>query len=160
MAALKADVKAYIVQALACFDTPTQVVASVKEEFGLEITRQQAESYDPTKSGGACLAQKWRDIFNQTRERFRSETAEIPIANKAFRLRALNRMAIEAERRKNYPLAAQLMEQAAKESGGAYTNKQIVDHKSTDGTMSPKGFTAAEYAEAESKLKKELPDLD
>jgi phage terminase small subunit len=41
---------------------------------------------------------------------------------------------------------------------GAFVEK--VDHSSSDGSMSPKGFTAAEYAEAESKLKKELPDLD
>lgn len=41
-----------------------------------------------------------------------------------------------------------------------FADKQIVDHKSTDGTMSPKGFTADEYAAAQSKLKAELPDLD
>lgn len=152
MAALKPEVKSFIVQALACFDTPSQVVASVKEEFGLEISRQQAESHDPTKSGGKTLADKWRVLFEETRERFKSETGDIPIANKAFRLRALNRMVIEAERRKNYPLAAQLIEQAAKESGGQYTNKQSLEHTSPDGSMSPKAAVIVTDDELKQKL--------
>lgn len=144
MAVLKPEVKAFIVQALACYDTPSQVVASVKEEFGIDISRQQAESHDPTKSGGATLADKWRLMFDETRERFKSETGDIPIANKAFRLRALNRMASIAEQKKNYPLAAQLMEQAAKEIGESYTNKHVLDHKSSDASMSPATLSDAE----------------
>jgi hypothetical protein len=46
MAALKDDVKAFIVQALACFDKPSQVAASVKEQFRLDVTRQQVESFE------------------------------------------------------------------------------------------------------------------
>lgn len=49
MAALNGEVKAFIVQALACFDTPSQVAEQVKKEFGLEVSRQQVESHDPTK---------------------------------------------------------------------------------------------------------------
>lgn len=52
MATLKGEVKAFIVQSLACFDTPSQVVELVKKEFGLSITRQQVESHDPTKANG------------------------------------------------------------------------------------------------------------
>ena len=37
MAALKSDVKAFIVQALACFDTPTQVSQAVKQEFDIDV---------------------------------------------------------------------------------------------------------------------------
>lgn len=97
MAALKGEVKAFIVQSLACFDTPSQVVESVKKEFGLSITRQQVESHDPTKANGRGLAQKWADMFNATRERFQNEISDIPIANKAYRLRVLDRMATRAE---------------------------------------------------------------
>nr|WP_318367972.1 DUF2280 domain-containing protein [Enterobacter sp.] len=67
MAALKGEVKAFIVQSLACFDTPSQVVEAVKKEFGFTITRQQVESHDPTKANGKGLAQKWVDMFNGTR---------------------------------------------------------------------------------------------
>ncbi|MHC3822488.1 MULTISPECIES: DUF2280 domain-containing protein [unclassified Pseudomonas] len=138
MAALQTDVKAFIVQALACFDTPSQVVESVQKEYGVTITRQQVETHDPTKTSGKCLAKRWVTLFEDTRKRFREDTADIPIANRAFRLRALGRMAERAESIKNLALAAQLMEQAAKETGGAYTNKQQVDLSSADGSMSPK----------------------
>jgi len=124
MAKLNEAVQRFIVQALACYDTPTQVADSVKEEFGIEITRQQAASYDPTKAMGKTLAKKWRDLFHDTRAVFRKEVAEIPIADQAFRLRQLHRMANEAMRRKNIVLAASLMEQAAKEMGGMFTNKR------------------------------------
>lgn len=137
MAALKGEVKAFIVQSLACFDTPSQVVEAVKKEFGLSITRQQVESHDPTKANGRGLAQKWVELFHETRKRFQTELSDIPIANKAYRLRALDRMMTRAEGMKNMALAASLMEQAAKEVGDAYSNKQKVEHTSPDGTMTP-----------------------
>jgi len=133
MPALSPDVKTYIVQQLACFDTPSQVAEAVKAEFGQEVSRQVVEGHDPTKKAGRKLAQRWVDLFNATRERFRNDTADIPIANKAFRLRALNRMAVRAEGIKNMALAAQLIEQAAKETGGAYTNKQQLEHSGPNG---------------------------
>ncbi|PWI80128.1 hypothetical protein DEO48_10605 [Enterobacter sp. CGMCC 5087] len=137
MATLKGEVKAFIVQSLACFDTPSQVVDLVKKEFGLSITRQQVESHDPTKANGRGLAQKWVELFHETRKRFQTELSDIPIANKAYRLRALDRMMTRAEGMKNMALAASLMEQAAKEVGDAYSNKQKVEHTSPDGTMTP-----------------------
>lgn len=127
MAALKPDVKAFIIQSLACYDTPSQVVETVQKEFGIKITRQQAESHDPTKASGKTLAKKWVELFNATRERFQNEIFDIPIANKAYRLRVLDRMATKAEGMKNMALTAALMEQAAKEVGDAYTNKQKVE---------------------------------
>lgn len=149
MAALKGEVKAFIVQSLACFDTPTQVVEAVKKEFGLTITRQQVESHDPTKANGKGLAQKWVDMFNATRDRFQNEISDIPIANKAYRLRALDRMATKTEGMKNFALASQLIEQAAKEVGDAYTNKHKFEHSGPNGgaietvTMSKDEYKAA-----------------
>ncbi|WP_272572432.1 DUF2280 domain-containing protein [Providencia sp. PROV258] len=137
MAALKPEVKASIVQALACYDTPSQVVALVKQEFGLSVTLQQVSSYDPTKAIAKNLGKKWVDLFNETRKRFQEEVSDIPIANKAYRLRMLDRMATKAEGMRNFSLTAQLVEQAAKECGDAYTNKQKIDHVSSDGSMSP-----------------------
>ena len=133
MATLKGEVKAFIVQSLACFDTPSQVVELVKKEFGLSITRQQVESHDPTKANGKGLAQKWVDMFNATRERFQSEISDIPIANKAYRLRVLDRMATRAEGMKNLALTAEIIEQAAKECGDAYTNRHKFEHSGPNG---------------------------
>lgn len=124
MAVLKNEVKSFIVQALACFDTPSQVVESVKNEFRVVVSRQQVETHDPTKTSGKGLAAKWQTLFHDTRKRFREETAEIPIANRAFRLRALGRIVEKAETMRNLPLALQVLEQAAKEAGDMYVNRQ------------------------------------
>lgn len=127
MAALKPEVKAAIVQMLACYDTPSQVVEAVQKDFGITITRQQVETHDPTKVSGKTLAKKWVDLFNLTRDRFLNEIYDIPIANKAYRLRVLQRMSTTAEGMKNLGMTAQLLEQAAKEVGDVYTNKQKVE---------------------------------
>ncbi|MBD8669822.1 DUF2280 domain-containing protein [Pseudomonas lurida] len=123
MAALSSEVKTFVVQALACFDTPSQVVEAVHKEFSLSITRQQVESHDPTKVSGKKLADRWKTLFEQTRKRFREETEDIPIANRAFRLRAMNRFVEKAESMKNIGLAMQILEQAAKETGDIYVNR-------------------------------------
>ena len=132
MAALKNEVKSFIVQALACFDTPSQVVEAVKNEYGVVVSRQQVETHDPTKSAGKGLAVKWVPLFHDTRKRFREETAEIPIANRAFRLRGLGRMAEKAENMRNLALTAQLYEQAAKEVGDVYVNRQTKNENPHD----------------------------
>lgn len=144
MAALKNDVKAFIVQALACFDTPTQVSQAVKQEFDLDVTRQQVEQHDPTKRAGVNLAAKWRTLFEDTRKRFREETAEIPIANRAYRLRALGRIVEKAETMRNLALALQVLEQAAKEVGDVYVNRRLEPEKSL-GSQADQPHAVAEY---------------
>lgn len=126
MARLTAEQKTFIVQRLACFDTPSTVAEAVKEEFGVDLTRQHVEQYDPTKRAGQALSVKYREIFEQTREKFKSDTSEIPVAHKSVRLLRLQRMADRCERMKNFALAAQLLEQVAKEMGDHYTNLRRV----------------------------------
>lgn len=125
---LSSDHKAFIVQRLACFDTPTEVQAAFRERFGKEVSTSHIVYYDPESAqGGKELAQDWKDLFAATREHFVSDTSSIPIAQKAVRLRRLDRMSANAEERRNYPLAASLIEQAAKECGDAYTNRKLLD---------------------------------
>jgi hypothetical protein len=124
LATLNDHVKGYIVRALACYDTPSQVIAAVKEEFGIELSRQQVATYNPENVVAKDLAKKWRDLFDETREAFKKETGAIAIANQSFRLRVLDRLLQKAERAGNMALVAQLIEQASKEIGGAFTNKR------------------------------------
>ena len=121
---LPEEVKTYIVQACACFDAPSVVVKSVQEEFGLQITRQKVEGYDPTKRAGKNVSQKHRAIFEATRKAFLEDTSEIGISHRAVRLRALQRMAEKAEKQGNMVLASSLLEQAAKEVGDSFTNRR------------------------------------
>jgi hypothetical protein len=126
---LSEEVKTFIVQSLACFDTPSIVVDTVRKEFGETITRQSVEGYDPTKRAGSNLAEKWKLLFEETRKTFLEDTATIAISHRAVRLRALQRMADKAETQGNMVLAASLMKQAAEEVGNAYTNRRELTGK-------------------------------
>ncbi|MBA6243795.1 MULTISPECIES: DUF2280 domain-containing protein [unclassified Psychrobacter] len=131
MATLNTKVKAYIVRGLATYMTPSEVVDAVKQEFGgFVVTRQQVAKYDPNKASGVNLSSKWQELFVQHRKDFNDEINSIPIANKAYRLKLLDDMAREALESKNKPLAAKLLEQAAKEIGEVFTNKHKVNHVS------------------------------
>lgn len=126
MPTLDVKVKRYITQALACFDTPSQVIAAVKDEFGIDVPRQQVHSYDPTKVQGKNLSKELRELFDSTRARFISDVEAIPVAQQSYRLRQIQRLTEVALSRNNAALAAQLLEQAAKEVGGAFTNRREV----------------------------------
>ena len=110
---LNNEIRTFIVQAVACFDSPSTVVKAVREEFGVEISKQTIEGYDPTKRAGRDLAARWRTIFEETRKAFLEDTVTIGISHRAVRLRALQRMAEKAESQGNMVLASSLMEQAA-----------------------------------------------
>lgn len=126
---LPPEAQTYVVQALACFDAPTVVAEAIRKEFGVSITPQSVEAYDPNKRAGAKLAPKWRTLFEETRQAFLEDTSKIAISHRAVRLRALQRMAEKAEAMGNIALAAQLFEQAAKEAGDSYTNRRELTGK-------------------------------
>lgn len=102
---------------------PVRVVKFLKDEYDIEMTRQAVEKYDPTKSAGAVLAADLRERFYRTREKFRADLSDIPIANKAVRLRALDRMAWRLEEEGDLRGVAEILEQAAKEVGGVYSGR-------------------------------------
>ena len=123
MAALKEPVKIFIVQSLACFETPQQVADAVEEIYKIKIDRKQCHSYDPTKYAGRNLSKKLKDLFDKTREDFQENIEDIAIANKAFRLRELQKMYEDAGRNK---IAKQkLLKQAFQETDGRVTKQEI-----------------------------------
>ncbi|MCC7714690.1 DUF2280 domain-containing protein [Janthinobacterium lividum] len=117
MATLPTAVIMHIVIELACFDTPAQVASTVKEKFGLTVSRQRIEAYHPERRAGAKLGVKWRAVFYDTRARLLAELDDIPITCQAYRLRVLERVAAQAESMGNLVLAARIIEQAAREAG-------------------------------------------
>ncbi|EAR23610.1 DUF2280 domain-containing protein [Nitrococcus mobilis] len=86
---LTAEHKAFLVQALAQFETPEEAAAALKGEYGAAISPQGAEVYDPTKRAGRQLSQRWYELFYETRRRFLERIEAIPEANKAVRIRQL-----------------------------------------------------------------------
>jgi len=121
MSILSNEIKAFIVKELACFETPTVVGAMVMDRFGVKVDRRQVHAYDPGATNPP--AARWLALHAETRKKFLEEAGSIPIAHKSYRLRQLDRLARNAIDRGNVKLAAELMEQAAKECGGAFSNK-------------------------------------
>jgi hypothetical protein len=124
MAKLTEPQKLFIVRALACFDTPSEVAKAFRQEFGVDITRQQVAEYDPTKASGRDVSRRLRAEFEKTRAAFMAEVDEIPISHLAVRLRSLQRMLERADSQGNIALVCKLLEQAAKEVGGMFTNRR------------------------------------
>lgn len=139
------DGRAFVVHALACFDSPGLVVIAVRKEFGVTITPQSVEGYDPTKRAGQKLSEKWKALFTETRKAFLADSSSIPVSHRSARLRRLDRMAIKAEESGNMALAAQLLEQAAKECGDAFTNRHRID-ASVSHRRNPQEMTDEELA--------------
>ncbi len=133
MTKLTDPIRAFIVQGLACFDSPTQVSNAVKDEFGVVVPRDLVQKYHPERVASRGLAKKWRVLFEVQRRAFLQVVAEIPIANQAVRLRALQRQLERAERSNNSMLVLQVLEQAAKEIGGAYGDKRRVEVSGPNG---------------------------
>lgn len=120
------DVRAFIVVQLAAYESPSDVAALVKKTYGIEVSRQLCESYDPNKYAGQKLAKKWVALFEKARRDYMERTDDIPTANKAVRLRLLDEAAREAKRKGNLVLMASLLEQIAKEAGDAFSSKRTV----------------------------------
>lgn len=130
MAALKEPVKIFIVQSLACFETPQQVADAVQQRFGIEIDRRQCEGYDPTKFSGRNLSKKLTELFERTRKDFRENIEDIAIANKAFRLRELQKMYEDSGRNKR--VKQNLLKQAFQETDGRVTKQEITGKDGAD----------------------------
>ncbi|MBU9490133.1 hypothetical protein C6Q09_25415 [Burkholderia multivorans] len=103
MAALPENVKARIVQGLACFDTPSQVAKDVYAEFGLTVAPQHCESYDPTKAAGAKVGKKRRAEFVAIRAAFLADLGQSAMSHRAVRLRRLERLMTRAGRSRRRP---------------------------------------------------------
>jgi hypothetical protein len=121
MAVLSDAQKRAIVQGLACFRTPSEVAEDVKEAFGLEVPREQVRNYNPQQ---VEVAKKWRSLFDATRAAFIAEVARHGITHQAYRLGELDAMLRKAKKAGNLVLAASLLEQAAREVGGMFTNRR------------------------------------
>jgi len=127
MADLTDDQKRFIVESLACYDTPTMIKDALKERFGVEITLQGINYYNPDSAQAKQqLAQKWKDLFADRRASFDSDAETIPISRTAFRLRRLYQMIDDPKVAKNKVLVAALLKQAAMDAGGMFSNKREI----------------------------------
>lgn len=118
MAQLSDQQKFEIVSMLAGFCRTTAIVRHFRSQHGLQIDRKQVGRYDPQRFYYAA-GDKWRDIFDARRKAVLENVAEIPIAHLGYRLQMLQQAFDAARRADNWPLAARLLKQAAREMGRA-----------------------------------------
>lgn len=126
MARLNKRVKLYIVRSLATYETPSETARGVQEEFGITVTKQQCEAYDPTKKTGQDLSEEFKTEFYRVRKEMNDNLSAIPIANIAYGLKRLQRFIDHEQFKENPVIVPSLLEQAAKEVGGLYTNRKEI----------------------------------
>ena len=132
MPRLKREQQIFIVQRLACYESLRGVAEAFKECYGFEISTQQVWTYDPNRPG-YDMAPEWKEVYETTRRQFLEDTASIPIANKSVRLQRYEDLYQAAHRRNNVPLSSDLLERAAKEVGGLYSNTKRHEHTGAGG---------------------------
>lgn len=123
MTSLTEEIKYGIVTQLAQFRGYSEVARWVRAEYDVEVDRFQVRTYDPTNPAYAA-SEKWRAIFESARNNYLIAVEAVPIAHKAFRLNELQRNYERARDSGNMMLANAILNQAAKEVGGALTNER------------------------------------
>lgn len=104
-------------------------------EFGFPITRQTAARYNMNGIRDAEHAVERSkssnpdhlELHRRARAEYEASIADIPVASAVYRVKQLDKMFHEAMGKRNFRMAASLLEQAAKESGGAYSNRRVLD---------------------------------
>lgn len=114
----------YIVARLACYASPKLVAKEVMELYELEAEPSIARLmfYDPTRLQGKGLDAELKTLFEEVRAEYKSRKDDIPIATQLGRLTRLQEILDGIER--NPVMQAKIIEQAAKEEGGMYTNRR------------------------------------
>lgn len=130
MPQMKKEIKLYIVRSLAVFNTPSEVVEVIKERWPDECKRfkggikpQNIECYDPTKRNGQDLSDELKAEFEATRKAFLAAPQDIPISNLSYR-QARRQKVLEGT--KAPMIILDVLDRAAKDMGGVFTNRQEV----------------------------------
>jgi hypothetical protein len=121
---LKPEQQVFIVQCLARFMSPTEVVLAVKEEFSFEIKRELVRHYNPEQSDD--VAEQWKTLFEQERKTFLEKIERIGVSHLVDRLDQIQGVIARARRTRNDDLLLRALRQAAEDEGGAYTNKKEI----------------------------------
>ena len=122
MARLKKAEKIFIVRSLAQFMEPSLVVEAVKENFKIDVSRQQVECYDPTKTAGADLSQELVDLFHEARKKYIDQPIyNIIGANDIIQLQILSDLLVS--KKGNVVMSIKLIDQIQKIVKGHYEKK-------------------------------------
>lgn len=126
--------KAFLVTRYASYGRGHEIINEFEQEFGFRPMADVVRKYNLAGVRDEADAKKrgmfrWMPLWKKAREEFEASVGDIPIANAVYRVKKLDEMFDAAFQKKNYKTAAQLLEQAAKETGGMFTNRREVTGK-------------------------------
>lgn len=169
MAKLKDPQKRFLIKSLACGKGVNWIIKEFKRLWSLDIFKSQVYYYDPAR--GSKLDVAWKALFNETREAYVREIDAIPMAHEGYRLRLLQEawddlfggegvLSIES-----LPAGLKILEQAAKERGGSYTNaRRLADKDGEDlplaGIMAPAGIFVIGASEINDMVQKKATPFE
>ena len=84
----------YVVARLAAFDSPLEVARSVRDRFGISITRNSIRRYDPTRYP-KCAA-RWKELFYAARHAMLRNKGQAAALDRAVRVRGRVRTVLRA----------------------------------------------------------------
>ena len=119
---LSLDAKTYIVRALACRERPTDILAHLQEHFDVSVDRKALSHYDPRLNDK--LDADLKKLYEKESSDFWAEKNFEPINSLNFRQRL--RMELFEQAGRNLKLKLEILEQAAKDEGGLYSNRREV----------------------------------
>jgi hypothetical protein len=140
--------KTYVVTRLATYHSPTAIARDLKELFGVTITVQSVDYYHPQRATSGMLAQRWKDLFWETRKAYLAGCAQAGTVEQMVRIQLREDMVLMARDAGQYRVANELLNCIAKEAGrmfdAGYARKQstapepwtrgTMIYESTDGT--------------------------
>jgi hypothetical protein len=129
---LTEELKTELVVRLARFERAADCMRWLKADHDIDMQIPHIVAYDASKPSFRC-AEKWRVIFDAARDAYLYEVSKVPIAQQGFRLNTLNDMLRDALQAKNRGQALNILEQAAKEVGGLFSNVRVPIPGQTDG---------------------------
>jgi hypothetical protein len=129
---LPSEVKRFIVESFACFQTHKTVQDEVARRFGIVLDGRTLLVYDPARP--QCrIGPRLRLLYDECRKAYIEGVQEVAISHQAHRLRLLSRVVEKATTSKDYANAIKGLELAAKEMGGALSGQHTIRHEGTIG---------------------------
>jgi hypothetical protein len=129
--------KVRIVQLCAQRMGPTEVIERLRREFpglrDMPIALTSIKRYNPATRAGRTLSRHLRTVYSAARERRDDSMADTLPATQGWRISKLMHLVYQSE--SDPKLCAKLLEQIAKEMGGAYERKAKHNSSVDDGEL-------------------------
>jgi hypothetical protein len=124
---LNDEQKTYVVTRLAVYDKPAAIARDLKEEFGVTITPEAVGNYHPDRVHRR-VAQRWKDLFAETRKAYIAKAADVGAMHKPVRILWREGLAHDAWAAGLFKHASDILDAIAKDFGDVFTHKQRHEH--------------------------------